>query len=387
MKPTLVYVVTAARSIKLLDGQLAFMAQYYDVHLIASSGEQAQDIPADITFHALDMEREISIWKDMRAFVQMLRLIRRLRPAIINYGTPKASLLAGMASWFWRVPKRIYTLRGLRLETMTGKKRQLLLTIEKLISACSHQVLCISPSLLEKADELRLVKPEKLAIAGAGSSNGMNMAKFDAQQQASTLSPFREGAQVIGFVGRLTKDKGIDDLVQAFQLLTPDFPNAKLLLVGRLDADHGLTEQTITQIQNDPAITLLDYQPNIAPIYHWMDIFVFPTYREGFGNVAMEAAYSELPVITTNVTGAKDTIIPNKTGYLVPPKQPEAIRVAIAKLLRNPDLRREMGSAGRMRIVHDFQQETVWEAILQHYTGIKKEEQTCTKLSNPKQTS
>ncbi|MBC2324677.1 glycosyltransferase family 4 protein [Listeria booriae] len=369
MKPRLLYVVTAARSIKLLDGQLAFMAQYYDVHLIASGGEQTLDIPREVTFHELNMEREISIWKDVRALFQMLYLIRCIKPDIINYGTPKASLLAALASQIWRVPKRIYTLRGLRLETTTGKKRQVLLLFEKLISVCSHQVLCISPSLLEKAAKLRIATNAKLFCAGSGSSNGMNTAKFEHQDMLSVPTPFSGGNDsVIGYVGRLTVDKGIDDLVQAFQLIKKDFPNAKLLLVGRLDANHGLQDNTITMIKRDEAIFLLDYQKHIAPIYRMMDIFVFPTYREGFGNVAMEAAYTGIPVIATDVTGAKDTIIHEETGLLVESKNPQAIRDAVAYLLENPVLARKFGIAGRARITQYFQQETIWNAILQHYS-------------------
>lgn len=368
MKPTLLYVLTAARSIKLLDGQLAFMAKHYDVHLIASSGAETKDIPAEITFHALDMEREISIWKDMRALFQMMRLIRQIKPDIINYGTPKASLLAALASKFWRVPKRIYTLRGLRLETITGKKRQLLLAIEKVIGACSNQVLCISPSLQDKAIELGVAKADKLSSIGAGSSNGMNITKF-AKQTAIMESPFATDNQVIGYVGRLTKDKGIDDLIQAFLLLKPDFPKLKLLIVGRLEANHGLAEQTIKMLSSHEDITLLDYQKQIAPIYNMMNIFVFPTYREGFGNVAMEAAYSGLPVIATNVTGAKDTIIPEKTGLLVEEKNPSDIQKAVTALLLDPERCREMGIAGKTRIEQDFQQTTIWNAVLDKYTA------------------
>ncbi|WP_430535355.1 glycosyltransferase family 4 protein [Listeria rocourtiae] len=370
MKPKLVYVVTAARSIKLLDGQLAFMAQYYDVHLIASSGPETNDIPPEVTFHALEMEREISIWKDVRALFHMMRLIRQIQPDVINYGTPKASLLASISSKLQRVPKRIYTLRGLRLETITGKKGKFFLTIEKWISAFSHRVICISPSLLEKAEELGVAKQEKLVCAGYGSSNGMNMAKFEQANQQATELLFTKEDIVLGYVGRLTQDKGIDDLIAAFQLLKKDYHCIKLLLVGRLDSNHHLQKETVQAMATDSEIIHLEYQKNIAPIYQQMDIFVFPTYREGFGNVAMEASYSGLPVIATNVTGAKDTIIPHETGLLVEAKNPASIQNAVMTLLQNPERRQQMGQAGKARIKRDFQQETIWQAILEQYTDI-----------------
>lgn len=368
MKPRLLYVVTAARSIKLLDGQFAFMdRQGYDVHLIASPGVETAHLPACVTFHQLVMEREIALGKDIRALFQMMRLVRKIRPDIINYGTPKAALLASLASWFWRVPKRIYTLRGLRLETIKGKQQKLLLAIEKIISACSHLVLCISPSLLEKAEELGIAANEKLVCAGAGSSNGMNISKLQPSVDGIDLCSLKNQA-VIGYVGRLTKDKGIDELVQAFLLLKKDFPSLHLLIAGRLDEQHGLQASTITALSTHPDIVNVGYQSELASVYRAMDIFIFPTHREGFGNVAMEAAYAGLPVIATNVTGAKDTIVPDRTGLLVEVENPQAIQTAVTTLLQQPERTKDMGTAGQRRVISDFQQETIWHAILEQYT-------------------
>ncbi|MBC1574022.1 glycosyltransferase family 4 protein [Listeria booriae] len=368
-KPKLLYVLTASRSIKLLDGQLEYMAaRGYEVHLITTPGEEIRYLSENIHFHALSMEREISILKDIKALFHILKLMRQIKPDIINYGTPKASLIASITAKICKVPKRIYTMRGLRLETITGFKKRFLIWIEKRICQCSDEIICVSPSLLEKVAELKLAKQSKLYCIKSGSSNGLNIDKFqnmDIEEEQIPLITAED--QVVGYVGRLTKDKGIDDLVDSFILIQDQFPKLKLLLVGKLEKNHGLKANTVIQMRLQRNIIHLDFQKNIAPLYRKMHVFVLPTYREGFANVAMEAAYSRLPVITTNVTGAKDAIINGETGLLVSAKKPEALAEAIKHLLENPEKAREMGSLGRHRIEAEFKRETIWEGLIAIY--------------------
>ncbi|WP_206537459.1 glycosyltransferase [Listeria cornellensis] len=226
----------------------------------------------------------------------------------------------------------------------------------------------MSPSLLEKASELKLTKPAKLHCIGSGSSNGINTDKFQhvASKEMSVL-PIDSKDQVIGYVGRLTKDKGIDDLVEAFLLLKETFPMLKLLLVGRLDKDHGLRANTMIKIKMHQDIILLNFQKEVAPFYKKIQVFVFPTHREGFGNVAMEAAYSGLPVVATNVTGAKDTVVHGETGLLTEARNPEELERAIASLLHNPEKASKMGIEGKRRVEVEFKRENVWQGILAMY--------------------
>ena len=302
------------------------------------------------------MCREMAPVSDLLSLLRLCWLLWRLKPDMTEFSTPKAGLLGSIAAMLCGVPSRVYFLRGLKLETSTGIKRCILLAAERVASACSHVVLCNSESLRKQALVLRVAPEAKLLLLGSGSSGGVDVERFSpgpcilrAQLGLPTDAP------VVGFVGRLTRDKGLPELVEAFAAILAARPQAHLLLVGWFDvAEDALSRKLRTRIKNHPRIHLTGYVADTAPYYRAMDVMVLPTWREGFPNVVLEAAASGIPVVTTLCTGSRDSVVPEVTGLLIPPGYPVAIREAVLQLLRNPERRCRMGEAARAWVLENY---------------------------------
>jgi glycosyltransferase involved in cell wall biosynthesis len=283
------------------------------------------------------------------------------------------------AAWLAGVPIRIYTLRGLRLETARGLKRWMLYLTERVACACAHRVICVSPSLRERAVDLKLVSARKAVVLGAGSSNGIDVNRFipTAARSERAAEIRRElnldGGQVIGYVGRFTRDKGVPELVAAFDKVRQDYGNASLLLIGTYESGDALDATVRARIDAGDGIVAIPFQPDIAPYYLAMDFFVLPSYREGFPNTVLEAQAAERPVVTTTATGAVDSIVDGETGIAVPVGDSDGLAEAIGKLLSDASLARRMGRAGGERVKREFRQEVVWGELVGLYQGLLEE--------------
>jgi glycosyltransferase involved in cell wall biosynthesis len=237
----------------------------------------------------------------------------------------------------------------------------------------------VSPSLRERAVSLKLVNAHKTLVLGSGSSNGVDVARFVPRQQtiARAIEIRRElkldSRIVIGFVGRFTRDKGIGELIHAFDLVRQRFETAVLLLIGSYEKDDAIDPEVRSRIEEGAGIQALPFQPDIAPYYLAMDVFVLPTCREGFPNTVLEAQAAERPVVTTRATGAIDSVVDGKTGILVPVGDAHALADAISELLGSPAMARRMGQAGRERVEREFQQETVWNKMIDLYRDLLRE--------------
>lgn len=376
------HAVSSPLSLVLLRGQLRYLrtAGFYPAALSAP-GPLVQEAGAEesVPIFTVPMEREISPMRDIMSVVRVWNLLRRLRPTLCNAGTPKAGLLVMFAAWIARVPCRIYSMRGLRVETVRGLRRTVLLTAERIACACAHRVICVSPSLRERAVSLRLVKARKAVVLGSGSSNGVAVARFSPNSQtlaraAEIRSALKIGSRpVIGYVGRFTRDKGVGELTRAFDLIRQRFDNAVLLLIGSYEKGDALEREVRARIDAGMGIEVLPFQPDIAPYYLAMDVFVLPTYREGFPNTVLEAQAAERPVVTTKATGAIDSVVDGKTGIIVPIGDARALADAISDLLANPAIARRMGQAGRERVEREFQQETLWNEMIDLYRNLLRE--------------
>jgi glycosyltransferase involved in cell wall biosynthesis len=285
-------------------------------------------------------------------------------------------LLGTMAALLSRVPRRVYMLRGLKCETATGAKRRLLFAAERLAAACAHVVLCNSASLRDQALALGVAPSHKLHLLGEGSSNGVDIARFspapdDLRDKVRGKLGIPHDAKVVGFVGRLTNDKGLPDLVDAFEAILRAEPAARLLLVGWFDAaEDALGGALRTRILRHPQIDCTGFVADAASYYRAMDVLVLPTWREGFPNVVLEAAASGIPVVTTLCTGARDSVIPEVTGYLVPPGYPEAIAEFVLKILRDPERQRQMGQAARRWILDHYLESRVLGLTAEYYRSL-----------------
>jgi glycosyltransferase involved in cell wall biosynthesis len=373
--PHIVVGITHPQTCLTLTGRLhALRNAGFRVTLVSSPGELLDRTAAHegVESIAIPIRREIAPIADIVSLARLWWLLLRLRPDLTEFSTPKAGLLGNFAAWLTGVPARIYMLRGFKLDTSVGFKRRILLAAERVTSACAQVVLCNSASLCAEALALDVAPEAKLNLLGDGSSNGVDVDRFspgpsDVRDQ---LGLPRE-LPLVGFVGRLTRDKGLPELIEAFDAIVKAEPEAHLLLVGWFDAsEDALSANLRGRIESHPRIHCTGFVADTAPYYRAMDLMVLPTWREGFPNVVLEAAATGVPVVTTISTGSRDSVVPEVTGLLIPPGYPEAISEAVLKLLRDPARRERMGEAARAWVVEHYSNERVLGLITAFYRSL-----------------
>lgn len=369
--------ITHPQTCLTLTGRLrALRNAGFRVTLISSPGELLDRTAAREGVEAigLPMRREIAPLADLVSLLRLWWVLWRLRPDLAEFSTPKAGLLGSLASWLAGVPARVYMLRGLKLETSKGVKRTILLAAERASSRLAHVVLCNSESMRSEAVALGVAPPAKMQLLGIGSSNGVDVERFSpGSSDVRSRLNIPDEAPVVGFVGRLTRDKGIPELIEAFDTILKKEPEARLLLVGWFDAsEDALGAGVRARIENHPRIHCTGFVCDTAPYYRAMDLMVLPSWREGFPNVVLEAAATGLPVITTECTGSRDSVVPEVTGLLIPPGYPEAISEAVLMLLRDPRRRQSMGQAARAWVCAQFADEHVLRLATAFYLSLLK---------------
>ncbi len=362
---------TAITPWAIMRGQLGYLrAAGFDVTLISAPGPLLQRTAQreGVTVRPVPMSREIHPARDLRSLGRLVRVYRRLRPDISLVSTPKAGLLAGIAAWLTRVPRRVYVLRGLRLETSVGARRVLLWAMEWVALHVAQDVVVVSPSLLARARALRLLGGHRGLVLGAGASNGVELERFESRpDRVTAAAALRESADipaeafVFGFVGRLAVDKGVRELASAFDSIAQAHSQAWLLVVGDRDESEPaeLPAETVAILDRHPRVRRTGWLAEPAVAYLAMDALVLPTYREGFPNVSLEAAAAGRPVITTTATGAIDSIIDGKTGIAVPAGDTRALAEAMRQLLADPLGADELGRRGHEFVHDNFRSEQV----------------------------
>ncbi|MFH4931095.1 glycosyltransferase family 4 protein [Staphylococcus cohnii] len=366
------HLVTVSKSIPLMKGQIEFLREKgFNACIISSNGKEIRKYD-ESAYRIINMQREISILKDIKSLVNLIVLFLKERPLIVNSGTPKAGLLGTIAAFITMRPNRIYTVRGLRLETVTGLKYKILYVMEKIAMMCSTDIIAISDSLKEKIIELGLAKESKITILGQGSSNGLNLKDFNDFNNKIDINIKEQlnNSFVIGYIGRIVKDKGISELIRSFQKLQKLKYNVKLLVVGDFEKANTISEEEIKILKYDTNIIWVNRVDNPVAYFNNMDVFVFPTYREGFGNVSIEAQLLKIPVITTNVTGARDTVINGKTGFIVEKNDVDSIVEKIELLINDDNYRKKLGENGKERVEKSFSNEIIWEDMEKLYTNL-----------------
>jgi glycosyltransferase involved in cell wall biosynthesis len=308
------------------------------------------------------------------AVVRLVRIMRRVRPDIVHAHTPKAGLLGMMAAVAAGVPRRVYHMRGLPLETATGWRRTLLLQAERFTCRLAHRVICVSPSLRAVALREKLGTRRKLRVIGGGSGNGVDAAeRFNPSMNRELRQAMRqslelpEDAVVLSYVGRLAHDKGLDTLARAWSEVRSRHPDTFLLVLGSPDARDPVEGSLLRALQEDLRVRLLGHVDEVPRFYAASDLFVLPSRREGFPNVALEAAAMALPVLTTDATGCVDAVVPGRTGAVFPAGDAEALAAAIAVYVTDARRRHEHGLAGRDWVLANFQREVIWRGIFRTY--------------------
>ncbi len=371
---------------KLLEGQLAFMSAFYKVTAVSADKEGLEKIRGKevVKIFEIPLTRKITPIKDLIAVFNLYKFLKKEKPLIVHTHTPKAGIVGMMAAYLARVPIRIHTVAGLPLLEATGIKRKVLDFVEKLTYKFATNVFPNSFGLKGIILKNKFTITTKLKVIGAGSSNGINTQYFSrshfskeelVQKKVELHIPQEDFVFV--FVGRIVKDKGINKLIEAFNklqntsLLTTHF---SLLLVGPFEDDlDPISEKTRKIISENPKIISTGYQEEVRIFYAISDVLVFPSYREGFPNVVMQAGAMGLPSIVTDINGCNEIIQENKNGWIIPVKDSDAIYRAMQNCLVNQQQVKEMASQSREMITSRYEQKKVWEAILEEYQKLEKE--------------
>ena len=379
-RPAIVFAVTVPLTVRFLRGQLAWTSRFgFDVTLVTAPGPGLSDVALQegVVIITIPMEREIHVIRDLISLYRILRLLHRLRPDITHVSNPKAGLIGGIAAALTGVPARVYTLRGLRLETTRGLRRRILWLAEWTACRSAHAVVAVSPSLAERAVALGVVSRSKIQVIGSGSSNGVDAAHFrptPARRHRALALRTHLGipltAPVIGFVGRQLRDKGFPELLAAFRMVQERLPGAWLLLIGRPEPAGWRPGELETLLSRVRQVAQAGHLADPADAYLAMDVLALPTHREGLPNVALEAAASALPVVATAATGAIDAVRDGETGFLVPPHDVNALAAALLTVLTDPQRARHLGGSGRRWVEEAFAQERVWEGLGELYTQL-----------------
>ena len=377
--PKLVRITTVPISLNLLiTGQMKYMRDNgYEVIMMSADGPEIKELverekcPHEI----VPLTRQITPFKDLKALWILYRKLKRIKPQIIHSHTPKAGLIGMMAAWLARVPIRLHTVAGLPLEATSGGKKKLLLFIEWLTYKCATEVWPNSKSLYTFIDAHKLAKRDKLRIIGRGSSNGIDTSEFDTQKLdgeilASIKSDINYASQnkYLLFVGRIVKDKGIEELVDAFQKLKERHSNLKLILVGPFESQlDPLSADTLTAIEDDVDIITTGFSTKVKYFMDIADIFVFPSHREGFPNVPMQAGLMKCPVVASKITGNVDIIDHEINGLLHKKGSANDIFEKVDFALSNSDQMDKMTDALEEKIKEHFDRIKIQKFIFDVY--------------------
>lgn len=386
-KPKLIRITTVPISFKvLLKGQHRFMSDNgFEVVGISSNGEEIQSLEQDenMRFITVKMTRTISPFQDLKSVWQLYKIFKKEKPLIVHTHTPKAGTTGMIAAKLAGVPIRLHTVAGLPLMEAKGLRRIILNWVEKITYACSIKVYPNSQGLYDFILKNKYTTKDKLKVIGQGSSNGIDTSYFNSksisneQKQAlkNSLGITPEDFVFI-FVGRLVGDKGINELVAAFSQIckTENKTNCKLLLVGWLETElDSLSSNTLKNIEAHPNIISVGFQKDVRPYYAISDALIFPSYREGFPNVVMQAGAMELPSIVTNINGCNEIIIDNKNGIIIPVKNISAVKTAMEKLMSDKIFYKKLKENSREMIVSRYEQSVIWNALLEEYKRMIQE--------------
>lgn len=380
-KIKLVRITTVPISLeKLLEGQLSFMSQFYEVTAISSEPERLHEYGTkeNVNTYAINLTREITPINDLRAVYQLFRYFQREKPTIVHSHTPKAGIVGMMAAYLARVPIRMHTVAGLPLMEATGMKRILLNFVEKLTYRCATHVYPNSKGLKAFIQSEKFTAPKKLKIIGEGSSNGIDVDHFspdhfseDFKNQKRTELKIPRNDFVFIFVGRLVKDKGINELIEAFVNVNNRHRNSTLLLVGPYEHElDPLLPKTLSLIESHQKIVHVGFQKDVRPFMAVSDALAFPSYREGFPNVVMQAGAMELALIVSDINGCNEIVTAHKNGLIVPPKDRISLEGSMNKLVENADLRKSLIAASRAEITSRYDRKNMWKLLRQEYDAL-----------------
>lgn len=357
-------------------GQPRLWRKQYDVCAISSEKERLKQFAdeEEIRYKNIPMKRNISPFADFVCILRWIFLLLKERPYIVHGNTPKASLLSMTAAWLTRRRVRIYMCHGLRYQGTEGGLRKLLMVMESITCWCATHVICVSKGVADMMEADGLCKKDKMHVIGYGSAGGVDTEKFNPELVESTIRKdlgISENAFVYSFVGRIVKDKGVNELVNVFDKISKHHENVHLLLVGPIENEHNpIDDVTMDVIEKNSNIHSVGMQQDIRPYLKASNAFVLPSYREGFGMVLIEAGSMGLPCITTDITGCNEIIVPGENGAIIESKNEEALYEVMERWLNNPTLMMQMAKNARKMVVEKYDSNTVRERYFSFYKSL-----------------
>jgi glycosyltransferase involved in cell wall biosynthesis len=365
----------------LLKGQLAFLKQYYEIIAVSGEDNSLRNIEnrEKVRVFPIEMHRQIAPFKDIISLCKLYRFLKKEKPLIIHSITPKAGLLCMVAAYFANVPLRIHTFTGLVFPSKTGVMQRLLILMDKVLCHCATHIYPEGQGVKNDLIKYKITN-KNLKVVANGNVNGIDVdyfnprlfSNFEKQKTRIKLDISQESF-VFVFVGRLIGDKGINELIAAFLNLKSETLNFKLLLVGPLETElDPLLPKTLNAIESNPNIISVGFQKDVRPYLAISNCLAFPSYREGFPNVVMQAGAMGLPSIVTNINGCNEIIIEGQNGIIIPVKDIDALYNAMKKMVADEYEARRLQQNARPMIVSRYEQKVVWEAILAEYKRLEQ---------------
>lgn len=358
----------------LLKGQLKFLSQYFNIIGISSEGNDLFEVEKreGIRTTVVDMERGISPFKDFISLVKLYKQFSKEKPTVVHSITPKAGLLTMLAGKMAGVPIRMHTFTGLIFPTRTGAIQKLLIKMDQLLCWAATNIYPEGNGVKNDLINYRITS-KQLKVLANGNVNGIDLNFFSKNNfSANDLSKLKNDLQisendfVFVFVGRLVGDKGINELVEAFSKL--ENQQSKLLLVGPLESElDPLNPTTLQIIAENKNIISVGFQKDVRLYFAISNALVFPSYREGFPNVVMQAGAMELPCIVSNINGCNEIIVEGENGTIIPVKNTNAILTAMEKIMSDSSYYQTLQRNARLMIQNRYEQQVVWNALLKEY--------------------
>ena len=379
---TVAHVMTVPISLGFLRGQIEFMRRRgYHVHAIASPGPELDEFARAeaVAVHPVPMTRTISPLRDLGSLWRLWRTLRRIRPDVVHAHFAKSGLLGMLAALLAGVPVRVYHQRSLNYLAYSGLRRRVLLGAERVTCFIAHRVLSVSHSNRMLTIQEGICASAKIEVLAGGSGQGVDAAGRFAPAPPAVRCATRaehgipQDATVIGFVGRMVREKGIVELAAAWRQLRNVNEGLHLLLVGPLEKsrpEETLRAELLADLREDPRVHLVGLVRDTPRFYAAMDVVALPTYREGFPNVALEAAAMELPIVASTIPGCTDAVQDGVTGTLVAPRDAAALARSLQRYVFDPELRAEHGRAARRRVLAEYRPQAIWEAIDAEYRNL-----------------
>lgn len=375
-KPKVMRVTTVDLSLeRLLEGQLKYLNQYYDVIGIASDTGLLEKVGLREHIRVINvpMKRNISILWDFKCLLILIKIFRKEHPYIVHSNTPKGSLLSMLAAKITKVPHRIYTVTGLRYQGETGLLRLLLMKMERITCWCANEINPegegVKKTLLQDK-----ITTKALFVIHNGNINGIDTSYYsqaavkETKREIRELNHLKDNDFIFVYVGRIVREKGLRELIYSMKRLKKEHPITKLIIVGNFEQElDPLSKEDISFLHKDPCIRYVGYRSDVRPYLKASDVFILPSYREGFPNSVLQAGAMDLPCIVTDVNGCNEIIKNQENGIIIPPKDKTALYEAMNYCLENAESIKRYSQKARKNICEKYERTDVWNSLIDYY--------------------